>query len=191
MSEPRITLVRHGRSAHVHAGWVDLDGFRRWRERYEAAGIDPNDPPPRDLHQLAASAGALVASDLRRAIESAQLLAPGKHVTISPLLRELDLTPPNVPFRMPLAGWALAYMARWLRNGLATPAEKNRIDEAARWLTSLADTHATVVAVTHHSLRGLLAEALTRDGWTSTIPRRKSSHWSAWTFDRSKTARRP
>jgi broad specificity phosphatase PhoE len=74
--ERRIVLVRHGRSAHVHTGWIDRDGFLRWREAYEAAGLDPADAPPPALRELVASAEVIVASDAPRALASARLLAP-------------------------------------------------------------------------------------------------------------------
>ena len=38
-SPRRLVLVRHGRSAHRHNGWVAIEGFRRWREAYEAAAL--------------------------------------------------------------------------------------------------------------------------------------------------------
>lgn len=185
MNARRILLVRHGRSAHVHAGWIDVDGFRRWREQYEAAGIVPDEVAPPALQELAKSAGAIVTSDLPRAIESARLLAPSAEITISPLLRELALVPADIRFRMPLAAWALTFTPRWLRNELATPAEHQSAVDAAQWLTTLADAHGLVIAITHHSMRGLIADELVRSGWTSTVPRRrKSAHWSTWTFDR-------
>lgn len=102
MSE--IVLVRHGRSAHVHAGWIDVHGFHRWREAYEAAGILPGEVPPAELLERARRAGVVVASDAPRAIESARLLSEGREVISSPLVRELDLPPPAVrALRLPLA----------------------------------------------------------------------------------------
>ncbi|HEX9986016.1 MAG TPA: hypothetical protein VGF69_22335 [Thermoanaerobaculia bacterium] len=185
MKERRIVLVRHGRSAHVHAGWIDYTGFLRWRETYEAAGIDPREVPPPELQQVAATAGLLLASDAPRAIESARLLAPGAEVTVSPLLRELELTPPNLGrMRLPLAGWALVFGVRMLRHPLVSPAEKERAQTVATWLATLTEQHGTIVVLTHHSFRSLLAKTLTADAWQATLPRRRSSHWSIWSFAR-------
>jgi len=185
MTDRKIILIRHGLSAHVHSGWMDLAGFLKWREAYEAAGIDPRDTPPLELQSLASAAAVLVSSDIPRAIDSARLLAPGKEVILSPLLRELDLVPPNLPhLRLPLMGWALTYGLRMLLRGRGhvTPAEHDRANEAATWLTGLATAHGTVAAVTHHSFRSVLAKTLTARGWQSTLPRRRSAHWSAWSF---------
>lgn len=184
MNDRKIILIRHGLSAHVHSGWMDLAGFLKWREAYEAAGLDPRDTPPRELQSLASAAAVLVSSDLPRALDSARLLAPGKEVIVSPLLRELELVPPNLPhLRLPLLGWALTYGLRMVLRGrgYVTPAEHERASQAADWLIGLA-AHGPVAAVTHHSFRSVLAKALAARGWQSTLPRRRSAHWSAWSF---------
>jgi broad specificity phosphatase PhoE len=173
----KIVLVRHGRSAHVHTGWIDGEGFARWREAYEAAGIDERDTPPRELQTLASAAGLVVASDALRAIESARLLAPRKDVVTSPLLREIALVPPKIPFRMPLLGWALT-----LFRMRATEQEHQRARDAASWLVALAAQHEQVVVVTHGGFRIALASALAARGWRCETPKRRHRHWSAWPF---------
>ena len=185
----KIILVRHGRSAHVHAGWIDLAGFHRWREAYEAAGVIAGEVPPPALAERATNAGALVASTAPRAIESARLLAPQRQPLLSPLLVELDLLPAAVPLRMPLIGWAFAVGARHLHRALTSqprlaPEESARVAAAARWLGELAGQHGEVLAVTHHSLRTELARRLLAEGWEAAEPRRRSAHWSAWSFSR-------
>lgn len=181
MTERRILLVRHGRSTHVHTGWIDVAGFNRWRAAYEAAGID--DAPPQQLRDFIANTGIVVCSDARRAIESARALAPQQEPQVSTLLRELDLAPPNLgTIRLPLAGWALAYGVRMLvrAHRHVTPAEHERALEAAQWLASLTEQHDTVIAVTHHAFRHTLARTLQTLGWKFAPRRRNSSHWSAW-----------
>lgn len=108
-SAPRIVLVRHGRSAHVHRGFVDLAGFHRWRDTYEAAGVDEREEPPKELKALASASGIVVASRAPRAVAHARLLDPDRDVTTSELLHELELAPPAIRgIRMPLIGWAIA-----------------------------------------------------------------------------------
>jgi broad specificity phosphatase PhoE len=187
-NDRRIVLVRHGRSAHVHAGWLDHAGVRRWRESYDAAGIDAREEPPGALRAMAAGAGMIVASDARRTIESARLLAPEASVAVSPLLREFELAPPRLgPFRLPLMGWALAYGVRMLvhARGHITEAEHERAREAGRWLAALTEEHGLVVVVTHATFRSTLAKALEREGWRCQTPRRGSAHWSSWSFSRT------
>jgi broad specificity phosphatase PhoE len=175
----RIHLVRHGRSAHVHAEWVSLDGFRRWRELYEAAAILKGERPPDGLKALAADA-VVVASDAPRAIASAKLLRDD--VLVSPLLRELELAPPNLRgVKLPLALWALSFGVKWLIHRThATPEEEARAREAAAWLEGLAG-EGDVVAVTHATFRSVLAKALVVRGWRSGKPPR-SRHWSVWSL---------
>ena len=185
MHKRRIVLVRHGRSAHVHAGWMDVAGFLRWRETYEAAGIDERDAPPQALQAMAAGAGMIIASDASRAVESARLLSPGAQVTVSPLVREFELVPPNLGrLRLPMAGWALAYGVRMLIRSSAhvTAAERERAREAGRWLAGLTEKHGLIMVVTHASFRSALAKALESERWRSETSRRSSAHWSAWSF---------
>jgi hypothetical protein len=184
----KIVLVRHGLSAHVHAGLVDLAGLQRWRAAYEAAGIDERHEPPPPLRSLARTSGAIAASTSPRAVHSAQFLAPGRDVMSSPLLVELGLAPPNFRgVRMPLRLWGLAVGLQWLlrmilRRPVATDAELQRSDDAASWLIGLAENHGSVVAVTHGSFRMILAERLEESGWRCESRTSRMAHWSAWSF---------
>lgn len=179
MATRKIVLVRHGRSGHVVKGLLDHTAFLKWREAYEAAGLDPLDSAPIELVAAANGAGVLVASDAVRAIESARLLAPSREVIVSALLRELALMPPKLPrIRLPLIGWALAIgMRRHI-----TVEEEERARAATEWLIERSAAHGEVVAVTHGRFRLLLAAELTHRGWRSVTPRRTSRHWSAWAF---------
>lgn len=185
--QEEIILVRHGRSAHVHGGWMDRDGFLRWRAAYEAAGIAAAERPPAALQAMAADGAVIVSSEVRRAIESAQLLAPGAPIMTSPLLHELELTPPVLGrIRLPLLGWALSFGVRLLVRAepYVTAAERERADGAAGWLTSLAAEHGRVIVLTHASFRAVLARALTARGWQARKRQGRSRHWSAWRFTR-------
>lgn len=186
MATRRVVLVRHGRSAHVVKGLLDRAAFLRWREAYEGAGIDPAEVAPSELCAAARQAAVVVSSDARRAIESARMLAPDREVIVSPLLRELSLEPLHFRrVRLPLFGWALTYGIQALRHALrvpATPEEKERVRAAAEWLMDLSLRHGEVIALTHGSFRSLLARELAMRGWVSVTPRRRSSHWSAWSF---------
>lgn len=185
----RIALVRHARSSHVHAGWIDASGFRAWRDAYEAAGIHEDERVPAHLAELAGRADLVLASDAARAIASARLLAPGKEIVVSPLLRELDLEGPDLgALRLPLLGWAVAVGCRTLhltlRRQYPSPAEATRIDGAAAWLEELAARHPMIVAVTHASFRRRLSDRLVHAGWQTEPGRRTLQHWSAWVFRR-------
>src|SRR5262245_19587159 len=188
-SESRVALVRHARSSHVHAGWITAGGFRAWREAYEAAGIREDERVPTHLEQLAGSADLVISSDAARAVETARLLAPGREIVVSPLLRELDLESPSLGgLRLPLAAWALAVGGRTLlltlRRRYPSAAEVARVKDAAAWLEGLAARHSLIVAVTHASFRRQLSTRLAQTGWQAEPGRRTLRHWSAWLFRR-------
>lgn len=185
----RVALVRHARSAHVHAGWITASGFRAWREAYEAAGIREDERVPAHLEQLVGHADLVLSSDAARAVASARLLSPGREIVASPLLRELDLESPDLGgLRLPLAAWAVAVGARslllTLRRQYPSAREAARVDDAAAWLEELAAQHGLIVAVTHASFRRQLSTRLVKDGWQAEPGRRSLQHWSAWLFRR-------
>jgi broad specificity phosphatase PhoE len=183
----RVALVRHGRSAHVHAGWIDAAGFRAWREAYEAAGIVAGERVPASLERLAEEADVVLSSDAPRAIASARLLARNRRVVVSPLLRELDLHAPRLGVvRLPLLAWAFAVGGRALvlrlRRRYPSETEKERIRRAAAWLDEQAAEPSLLVAVTHASFRRQLASRLLETGWQAEPGRRSVEHWSPWLF---------
>ena len=185
----RIALVRHARSAHAHSGWVDARGFRAWRAAYEAAGIAGDERPPAELERLTAGEVLVATSDAPRAVATARLLAPGRAPLVSPLLRELDLEGPDLgPVRLPLLAWAVAVGARnaalRLRGHARSAAESARARDAASWLEELAGSNATIVAVTHASIRRLLSGELERRGWLPEPGRRTLAPWSVHAFRR-------
>lgn len=186
-----MALVRHGRSSHVHAGWITALGFRAWRQAYEAAGIREDERVPAHLEQLAGRAGLVMSSDAARAVASARRLAPGREIVASPLLRELDLESPSLGgFRLPLAAWALAVAGRnlllTLRRQYPSTAEAARVSNAAAWLDELAAQHSLIVAVTHAEFRRQLSFRLVQTGWQAEPGRRSVQHWSAWLFRRQR-----
>jgi broad specificity phosphatase PhoE len=174
----RLTLIRHGRSAHVHAGWLDFDGFLRWREAYERAGILASEVAPAELRALAENASTVIASDAPRAIETARKLAPGREIVITPLVRELELAPPRLGGRkLPPLVWMLAFAVRGLK---PKGADAARVREAAEMLHAL---EGDTIVVTHGAIRPAIVRELVQRGWQPS-GRRRSHHWSAWTLTR-------
>jgi broad specificity phosphatase PhoE len=134
-------------------------------------------------------ADLVLSSDAARAVESARLIAPGREIVVSPLLRELDLESPTLGgLRLPLAAWALAVGGRTLlltlRRQYPSAAEVARVRDAAAWLEGLAAQHSLIVAVTHASFRRQLSTRLAQTGWQAEPGRRTLRHWSAWLFRR-------
>ena len=182
----RIILVRHGPSAHTVGGVFDRTGVERWRDAYDAAGIRRGARPPPSLIQLARNATHLIASDLPRAVASAEALGSQHSVRVSELLREAPLAIPNWPTRLPLALWGTLIHAVWsyrISQGAdATDADLARAEAASEWLASLVAEGSTAVVLTHGVFRRLVGRELVRRGWTSAGRDGGYSHWSAWTF---------
>lgn len=195
MPELELLLVRHGRSAHVETGWVDVEGVRRWMAAYDAAEIMLDHAPPAELEALAREASLVIASDLPRTIASATRLCPEHEIVRTALLREAPMETTERPLpgfgglRLPLRVWGMLWGARWLSSWLWSasppgvgPAELARAEEAADFLVTQAqDAGGRVVVVTHATFRVVLARALARRGWRG--PEQRPYHeWSAWRY---------
>lgn len=182
----RLILVRHGASAYVHRGGLfATPDVHAWRAGYDAAGITDTSLPPDALLRRVDEATHLVASDLPRAIASAERLARGRAIQTSPLLREIPLAIPDLPVRLPLAAWGAAIHVAWsyriLRKREHPADDTARVSAAAAWLKELTGSDLAVV-VTHGVFRAALAKELLRAGWTAEGRRGGYSHWSAWSF---------
>lgn len=189
----RLLLIRHGRSAHVGpTGLLDRSAIERWRAAYDAAGIADGDEPPPALRRELASVDAIAASDLPRAIASAALLAEGRDVLVSPLLREVPLAiPESVRFRVPLAAWAVVIHLRWtldiLRGRDMSVETLERVRAASAWCSDVlrrSGNGAALAVVTHGVVRRMLARQVVADGWRAEPGRRSYAHWSVWRFSR-------
>ena len=195
MPDTELLLVRHGRSAHVHTGWVDVEGVRRWMAAYDAAEIMPDHAPPAELEAMAREASLIIASDMPRTVASAVRLAPERQIVRTPLLREAPMETPERPLpefggiRLPLRAWGLFWGTRWFASWLLNasppgigPAELDRAEQAADFLIAHAQgSGGRVVVVTHHTFRVVLARALARRGWRG--PEERPYHeWSAWRY---------
>lgn len=184
----RIILVRHGRSAHVsQERWLDAAGVHRWRAGYDAAGIDTASEPPPSLVEESSRADLVVASDLARALASAEKLARGRPVRVSPLLRESHLDIPTwLPARWPLTAWAIAIHLQWLgriARGIGVhPSEVQRVSAAVDWLDEILREHRRIVVVTHGVFRRLLGIELVARGWTAERRVSGYGHWSVWPY---------
>src|SRR5947207_8012676 len=135
----KMVLVRHGASAHVHPDWlIDHDGIQSWRDEYDLAGIQLNSQPPARLLQIADGATHIIASDLPRAVASAERLAPQREIEVSDLLREVPLKLPHWPTRLPLVVWEILIHVVWsyriVRGIDSTEQDRARAAAAAKWL---------------------------------------------------------
>jgi broad specificity phosphatase PhoE len=185
----RIVLVRHGPVIPFHnGGMVDHGGLGRLLEAYDAAGISAVQPPAA-LVETASRATHIVASDLRRAVTSAEALAPAREIHISDLFREIPLSIPRWPTPLPLGAWAMLGHLTWgyriVRGTDVTDVDRARAVAAAEWLEVMVTGSSTTLVVTHGLFRRVLGQQLAARGWTCTGRRGGYDHWSSWTFSGS------
>lgn len=184
----RITLVRHGRSSHHHDGrWYTPATLSHFEAAYNAAGIRDDSAPDAELLRMAADADIIAASDMIRAIASAERLAPGRPIAVSPLLREIELEAPRWwPLPLPILGWDIvSHLKVSTRMALDLEHEfTRRARDAAAWLADHASSAERVVAVTHGGFRRLLTRQLIRTGWRRAGSHSSYANWSAWMLER-------
>lgn len=186
----RIILVRHGvpdATADERRAITGRD-IGRWYRRYNELGIAETMPPPPTLVDAAASAGCIVSSDLRRAMESAARLAGSYPVRIDPDLREVGFPEAlNAGIALSPGTWVMLARAAWLLNrcdaGETMRETRARAGRLADRLGELARSHGSVVAVGHGWFNQFVASELRRRRWRGPwfMP---SRHWSSAVFER-------
>lgn len=184
-----LLLVRHGPSSYADDGrWMHRSAVSQFEDAYDAAGILDDSAPPRDLVSAAQSAEVVLASDLPRALASAQRLAQGRDVVTSPLLREIRLEPPPwIPIRLPIAAWDVVSHVQWSYRLLVGTDHEfvRRAVHAADWLEQYTRRAESIIVVTHGGFRRLLAATLVARGWRSARGRASYANWSSWGLARS------
>jgi len=183
----RILLIRHGRSAHAQReGLVDRAGIEAWRTAYDAAGLAPEDRPPRALQAEVARADVIATSDLPRAADSAARLAPDRPLILSPLLREVPLRVPALSIRAPYFLWGAFIRMTWLldiaRGRDTAVGARQQVASAAAWCAQTAREapRGSVAIVTHGVVRRLLTHQLAAHGWQTAGWHVDYRHWSVW-----------
>ena len=165
-----IVLARHGRPIVPSVTPISGRDLGDWLRRYNDAGVDRSAAPPASLRRLAASSGCVLASNLRRSIESAAWLVPRGKVQIETDLREAGL-PEKIDLSMrmsPRAWTAIARAFWWLNLGAASETigvARRRAVKMADRLAVLAGEHDQVLVIGHGTFNRLVAAELRRRGW--------------------------
>jgi broad specificity phosphatase PhoE len=189
----QIVLARHGRPDLPADLGRAISGreIGRWYRGYDASGIVDAVEPPACLRAAAAAAGCVVASDSRRALETAARLGVTDKVRVEPALREVGFPESlALPVRLSPVAWVLIaramQMLRCCECDEPVPATRARAAIAAETLSQLADDHGTLVVVGHGWFNRFVARELRRRGWHG--PRwPPTRYWSAATYRRPAT----
>jgi broad specificity phosphatase PhoE len=183
----RIVLARHGRPDATADDRRPIRGtdIGLWCRRYDALGIASTPAPPPALRALAISTACIIASDARRAIDSARLLAGSRPIQVDARLREAGLPETlRLRTRLPPQAWVVAARIAWLLDQCAseetlTIAQQRAAGVAAE-LTAVARAHQDVLVVGHGWLNRLVAGELLRQGWRGPRPHLiRNGYWAS------------
>lgn len=186
----KIILVRHGEPdmAEYTSG---KDGtYGEWLKKYNASGIRQEMRPPEELLELIDEVDVLISSDLKRALDSARLLAGNKVIMQNPIFREFEL--PESKRKLPKFSpgiWSFIFRVLWF-SGYSNKSEnftdaKKRIKLSADKLTDLAIKHSDVVLVGHGLMNRFIGAELKKQGWRKGRYGGKG-YWSYFEYTRSK-----
>ncbi len=184
----KIILVRHGRPAWDYRTRVSGREFAAWRQGEEAAPLDSSHRPSAALEGLVGAASCVVASPLRRSVESARLLAPAAAPLIDAIFREAELPSAiRSGLRLRPELWGLfarsAWFCGWSAGVESFRAARARAVQAATLLATCAAERGTVMLVGHGLMNVLIARRLRAAGWSGPrlTPQR---HWGYASYER-------
>jgi broad specificity phosphatase PhoE len=128
---PAIVLARHGRPAldrRLTLGWR---GYAAWWQAYDESGLAPGERPPQALLAVARDAHAVLASPLKRSLETAHAVAEGREVVADPVFVEAALPPPPIPgLRLKPTHWGVVARVAWYYG--YSGGQESRVEAEAR-----------------------------------------------------------
>lgn len=183
-----IYLIRHGKTCWSKRERMSLEEFEQWMAAYDESGVVTADIP-RATIDIACRAKLVVASDTRRAVESARAIAPHKAIVVDPMFREAELrVPRGTPkgIRLSPSLWAVFLRCLWFGLRIFGNAEAGAIHDelrararkAARELIRLAQQESPVVLVGHGWFNMLIARELRSGGWWGPL-HPSAGYWAA------------
>tara|TARA_R110000868_G_scaffold11516_6_gene56381 strand:- start:2417 stop:3019 length:603 start_codon:yes stop_codon:yes gene_type:complete len=164
-----ITIVRHGQPDANRSAWLGWRGYEAWwDDRYQPAGLVEGQSPPDELVATAAEARIVFASTLRRAIETAHAVAPGRELVIDPVFVEAELPPPPIPGLFMAKTWGVFARCSWWM-GMARGRESRveaelRAGQAVRKLVEAAQDGSVLVCA-HGWFNRMMRPHLRSAGW--------------------------
>ncbi|HEX2759029.1 MAG TPA: histidine phosphatase family protein, partial [Rhizomicrobium sp.] len=183
----RNILIRHGQPAIPLRPRTSHKEFHAYIDAYEAAGLDPDSLPPREIADLMQELKEVFTSGRPRAHESARKLAPQARLVVDALFAEAPLASPKIPLlRMRVAKWAV--MSRLLWHAGYTPGIENyakaraRARKAADILTERVMDGGAVALVAHGYFNAMIGRVLRKRGFQQT-GRHRVRYWNAVIYD--------
>jgi broad specificity phosphatase PhoE len=176
----QIVLARHGKPRLDQWAWITPRELGDWLRAYNAADVLVGGASPLTATR-AVQSGVIVSSPLRRCLQSARALAPGREILAEEVFREAGI--PHAPWRfppLPFAVWSLFFRLAWVcgysSNSESLSLARLRARIAAERLITLARQHDSVFVVGHGIMTALIARQLVLKGWCG--PKRPAHrHW--------------
>jgi broad specificity phosphatase PhoE len=165
-----IILARHGIPGYDFTTPIPGNRLAQWLEGERDAGLDLTQRPSAELQRLIRKAGCVIASPLRRSIESVRLLAPSVVPLINEHFREPPL-PSAIGSRLRLSPRLWTGLARsawfcgWSAGVESFTAARARAGAGARILIGHAVSQGSVVLLGHGLINILIARELRAAGW--------------------------
>ena len=185
----KIVLARHGKPDWDFKTPIPGHGLAAWQRGENDAPLDPLSRPGAELEHLARQATQLIATPLRRSLESARLLAPSVVPVVDAHFQEADL-PSAIRSGVRFSPDVWAFLARtawfcgWSPGVETFKAARARASTAAAILARYAETQGVVVLVGHGLMNFFIARQLRRRGWRGQrFPIQR--HWAFAVYERA------
>ncbi|MCI0506755.1 MAG: hypothetical protein L0Z73_11695 [Gammaproteobacteria bacterium] len=150
---------------------INSKEFQRCLEIYKSCRIQGNSKPGHGMVDIFREFKAVVASDLKRSIESASLLTSQSALIIDSKFREIEDSFITIPFiKLSQGTWSKIIILLW-HAGIfelkkAIKDGKSRARYCAKKLAALAEEHGQVLFVGHGFINTYIARELILLGWS-------------------------
>ena len=168
--QKKITIVRHAKPEPAGTGWITSAELGQWINSYNSKPLSLHSNPPAKLNAIVQNTGGIICSNLRRSIETAELLDTSKVLLRSGLFAEAELPyAATSSIKLPVYLWAAIFRVCWFfgytKNSESRTQTKLRAKDATAELIRQANTHKNVVFVGHGIFNRMVVRELLSDGW--------------------------
>lgn len=163
-----IILIRHGKPTAAVNPKLTAVGFAKWVKNYNQAYVAEHSCPPFDL-KAQIDQHFLISSDLKRAIQSAEICTGQLPQQQIKLLREMDIPRYKFPFVLKAYTWLVLNRFLWMLGAKGKMESfkeaKERVEAATEQLIEIALLHNKIVVFGHGYTNRYIRIALKKRGW--------------------------
>ncbi|MHA6289269.1 histidine phosphatase family protein [Maricaulis sp. CAU 1757] len=181
MQPGSIIIARHGQpeaNREAILTWRQYEDW--WDHEYQPARLVPGQVPPPELVRYASEASTLFASTLRRAVETAETIAPGRDLIFDPCFVEAELPPPPMPGKYMAKHWGVFARCSWwmgLSRGRESRVDAEMRADAATEKLIAAAAAGPVVLCAHGWFNRMIRPSLRGRNWYC-VEDRGDMYWS-------------